>query len=178
MNKWILSAVVLAAAFGVTSVAWSADEAPTVTKAVAKIQPAQEGGASGTVTFTQVNGGVAIVADFKGLKPGKHGFHIHEKGECVLPNFESAGGHFNPLKKDHGGPDAEKRHVGDLGNLKALEDGTAHYERVDSVIELNGTSSIIGHAVILHTDADDYTTQPTGNAGGRVACGIVEAVTE
>lgn len=169
MKKWILPAFL-----AVSSLMWGA-EAPYVSKATANLKAAKGSEVSGTVTFTEVQGGVKIVGDFKGLKPGYHGFHIHEKGDCDSDDFMTAGGHFNPGNKKHGGPDAQERHAGDLGNLKALNDGTAHYERVDTVIKLNGPDTIVGRALMVHSDPDDFVTQPTGNAGGRLGCGVIQA---
>jgi len=130
----------------------------------------------GAVTFTEVEGGVRIIADIGGLTPGKHGFHIHEHGDCSAADGSSAGGHFNPTNKKHGGPDSFERHAGDLGNLEANESGFAHYDRVDSIIQLNGEHSIIGKSIIIHADEDDLVSDPTGNAGKRIGCGeIVES---
>ena len=147
--------------------------AEPVTKAVAVLSPTKGSNVSGTVTFTKVDGGVKIVADLTGLKPGEHGFHIHEFGDCSAPDATSAGGHFNPQHMQHGAPDATARHAGDFGNLVADESGKAHYDRVDTTIALDGADGVIGHAVIAHEKADDLKTQPTGNAGGRVACGVI-----
>ena len=144
-----------------------------VTKAVAVLSPTKGSNASGTVTFTKVSGGVKIVADVTGLTPGKHGFHIHEFGDCSAPDATSAGGHFNPSHKQHGAPDAAAHHAGDFGNLEANASGTAHYERVDKTLSLEGGDSIIGHGVIVHEKEDDLLTQPTGNAGARAACGAI-----
>lgn len=127
----------------------------------------------GSVTFTAVEGGVKIIADIDNLTPGEHGFHIHEHGNCSASDASSAGGHFNPTNKQHAGPDAANRHEGDLGNLIADENGHAHYERIDKVISLNGPNSIIGKSVIVHEKADDYKTQPSGDSGDRVACGVI-----
>ena len=143
------------------------------TKAIAVLSPTKGSSVSGTVTFTKVDGGVKIVADVAGLTPGQHGFHIHEFGDCSAPDATSAGGHFNPRHTQHGGPDATARHAGDFGNLEADDSGKAHYERVDTTISLDGAESIIGHGVIVHEKADDLKTQPTGNAGARVACGTI-----
>lgn len=145
-------------------------------KAIAGLSATKEGQVRGIVTFTVVDNGVEIVADIEGLTPGKHGFHIHEHGDCSTPDASSAGGHFNPTNKKHGSPDSEERHVGDLGNIEADEHGIAHYERIDSVITLNGVNSIIGRGVIVHEKADDFKTQPTGDSGARVACGVIEVV--
>ena len=110
-----------------------------------------------------------------GLEPGKHGMHVHEFGETSCGDGTCTGGHFNPFGVDHGGPDAEVRHVGDLGNVEAGEDGTASYSRTDTVIELDMSSKacIIGRAIILHAGEDDLTSQPTGAAGARLAAGVI-----
>ena len=148
-------------------------QAESATKAIAVLSPTKGNSVSGTVMFTKVDGGVKIVADVAGLTPGQHGFHIHEFGDCSTPDATSAGGHFNPHHMLHGGPDATARHAGDFGNLEADASGKAHYERVDATISLDGADSIIGHGVIVHASADDLKTQPTGNAGARVACGAI-----
>lgn len=142
--------------------------------AVAILKPTKDSQIHGRVAFAPVEKGVLVIAEVHGLKPGKHGFHIHEKGDCSAPDGSSAGGHFNPSEMPHGAPDAEKRHAGDLGNVEADENGDAFYERIDTVIKLEGPNSIVGRAVIVHNDPDDFTTQPTGNAGGRGACGVIE----
>lgn len=160
------------AALAVSFVTVSVAEAQ-VTKAVAVLHPASGSSVAGTVTFTKVDGGVKIVADVTGLKPGEHGFHVHEFGDCSTPDAMSAGGHFNPGHAQHGAPDAAVRHAGDFGNLVADESGKAHYERVDPVISLDRADSIVGYAVIVHEKVDDLKTQPTGNAGARVACGVI-----
>ena len=157
----------------IMAVAVVSAQAQSVTKGVAVLSPTQGSKVSGTVTFTQVNGGVRIVADVTGLAPGEHGFHIHEFGDCSAPDATSAGGHFNPRHTQHGAPDASARHAGDFGNLKANTAGQAHYDRVDKTILLNGPESIVGHSVIVHEKTDDFITQPTGNAGTRVACGVI-----
>jgi Cu-Zn family superoxide dismutase len=160
-------------AVSVVSMAVAGARADSVTKAVATLSPTQGNNVSGVVTFTKVDGGVKIVADVSGLTPGQHGFHIHEFGDCSAPDAASAGGHFNPMHRQHGGPDSEMRHAGDFGNLDADASGKAHYERLDKVISLDGPESIIGHAVIVHAKADDLKSQPSGNAGARVACGVI-----
>jgi Cu-Zn family superoxide dismutase len=123
--------------------------------------------------FTVVDGGVRVVADLDGLSPGKHGFHIHTYGDCTSADGTSAGGHFAPHGRPHGAPTDTERHVGDLGNVVADADGHAHYDRVDPIIALHGENSIIGRGVILHAGEDDLTSQPTGAAGARVACGVI-----
>jgi superoxide dismutase, Cu-Zn family len=138
------------------------------------LHPTKGNQAAGVVSFTAMVGGVRIVADLEGLSPGDHGFHIHEFGDCSAPDASSAGGHFNPSKNSHGSPNNAERHAGDLGNITADDSGKAHYDRIDKVIELNGENTIIGRSIIVHAKADDFITQPTGNAGSRVACGVIE----
>ena len=147
-------------------------------KAVAVLHPTQGGNVSGTVTFTKVNGGVHVVADVEGLTPGEHGFHVHEFGDCSAPDATSAGGHFNPDGNLHAGPGAKHRHEGDLGNITADANGKAHYDVVDTQLSFDGRHSIIGRSVIVHEKADDLKTQPTGNAGARVACGVIGVARE
>ncbi|HKQ96541.1 MAG TPA: superoxide dismutase family protein, partial [Candidatus Polarisedimenticolia bacterium] len=126
------------------------------------------------VVFTAGKDGVHVVADLTGLTPGEHGFHIHEKGDCSAPDGTSAGGHFNPGGHPHGAPGAE-HHVGDLGNITADASGKAHLEGIFAFMSMTGADSIVGRAVIVHAAADDLKTQPTGNAGGRQACGVIKA---
>ena len=147
---------------------------PGVTNAIAVLRATKSGGdASGTVEFTKVADGIRVVAEVRGLTPGKHGFHIHEFGDIHSDDAMSAGGHFNPEKSAHGEPHAAKRHVGDLGNLEANARGVAKVDFVDKEITFAGPHSIIGRGVIVHEKADDFKTQPTGNAGGRMACGVI-----
>jgi Cu-Zn family superoxide dismutase len=132
---------------------------------------------AGEVTFTEADGAVAIVAHITGAPQGSHGFHVHEVGDCSSADFKSAGGHFNPTDMPHGAPTDMERHAGDLGNVEVAEDGTAHHETSSSMIAVaDGPSSVVGRAVILHEDADDLVSQPTGAAGGRLACGVIELV--
>lgn len=142
-------------------------------KAVAVVYPAKDKTVRGTVTFTQTEKGVKVVARLEGLTPGKHGFHVHEFGDCTAPDYMSAGGHFNPTHASHGGPKDEHRHSGDLGNVVADEKGVAVMEWLDPVMQMTGPNSIIGRSVIVHTNEDDLKSQPTGNAGGREGCGVI-----
>lgn len=146
---------------------------PAVTKAVAVLHPTAGHEAHGTVVFTKVEGGVKVEATLDGLAPGDHGFHIHQYGDCSSPDGKSAGGHFNPEGVEHAGPEASVRHVGDLGNITADENGHATLERVDAHLTFSGPHSIVGRGVIVHQKADDLTSQPTGAAGARVACGVI-----
>lgn len=145
----------------------------TITRAVAVLQSAKGSNVSGIVTFEKADDGIKITAKVSGLKPGKHGFHIHEFGDLSAPDFTSAGGHFSPLQNEHGAPTAQNRHEGDMGNIEADGSGNALLEWTDDRIAFHGNNSILGRAVVVHENPDDYTTQPTGNAGGRIAAGII-----
>lgn len=147
-----------------------------VEQAICVLHPTEGNDVRGTVTFTRNGSSIKVEAELEGLTPGKHGFHIHEKGDCSAADATSAGGHFNPDDSDHGGPNDQERHVGDLGNIEAGEDGRATLQMEDSVITFSGANSIIGRAVVVHADEDDLTSQPTGNAGGRLACGVIGVV--
>lgn len=150
-----------------------ASGAPTITKAVCVLTPTKGNTASGKVTFTQQADGVLVEATVSGLKPNsKHGFHIHEFGDISSEDGSSLGGHFNPDGVDHGAPDADVRHAGDLGNLEADANGNATYKRVDKHLEIHGATSILSRGVVVHAAPDDFG-QPTGNAGGRIAVGTI-----
>jgi Cu-Zn family superoxide dismutase len=146
----------------------------TQQKAVAKLQPTAGNKAAGTIAFTQAGDSTSIKVDVTGLTPGKHGFHIHEKGDCRSKDAKSAGNHFNPTKQPHGAPTVAKRHVGDLGNLTADSTGKATTQLQDSVLRLSGDQSLVGRSVIIHSKADDLKSQPSGDAGERVACGVIQ----
>jgi superoxide dismutase, Cu-Zn family len=169
--KSLVSCAVLTVIAGAAGVI-AAAPAP-VTKAVALLSPLGSSGVTGTVTFAKVEGGVKVSAKLAGLAEGAHGFHIHEFGDCSAPDGASAGGHFNPAGEPHAGPADAHRHAGDMGNLTAGQDGTATLEYVDAHASFEGPNSILGRGVIVHAKPDDLKTQPTGNAGGRVACGVV-----
>ncbi len=154
-------------------IATTHDTGQNIEKAICVLYPTEGHEARGTVTFTRNGSVIKIVAELEGLTPGKHGFHIHENGDCSATDATSAGGHFNPDDSDHGGPEHQERHVGDLGNIEAGEDGSARLELEDSRISFSGPNSILGLAVIVHAGEDDLTSQPTGDAGGRVACGVI-----
>jgi Cu-Zn family superoxide dismutase len=142
--------------------------------AVAVLRPTQGNTVEGKATFTTTDTGTRVRVHLTGLTPGKHAFHIHEKGDCSAPDAASAGGHFNPSSEPHAAPTDAHRHTGDLGNLEANKDGVADLDYTDPRASLDGANSILGKGVIVHSGPDDFVTQPTGNAGGRVACGVVE----
>jgi Cu-Zn family superoxide dismutase len=150
--------------------------AGSVTKAVAVVSPLSASGVSGQVTFVKAEGGVKVSVKITGLKPGPKGFHIHEFGDCSAADGTSAGSHFNPTNEPHAGPKDAKRHAGDMGNIEADKDGTAALEYLDSKITFLGPDGILGRGIIVHAAADDFKTQPTGNAGGRLGCGVIGAV--
>lgn len=149
-----------------------AEEAPLV-MAHADINPTGKKGPTGRVEFIQEGSQVRVQASISGLKEGLHGFHIHEKGDCG-DGGKAAGGHYNPMGHDHSGPDEAMRHMGDMGNLKANAKGYAILNMLLDGVELTGENSIRGRGLIIHEKADDLKTQPTGDAGGRIGCGIIQ----
>jgi len=159
--------------FGVALVGCSHKTESQATKGIAIMNPTQGSKVNGTVSFEKTGKGIHVTADIEGLSPGPHGFHIHEFGDCSSPDAASAGGHFNPTDMPHGGPTADKHHAGDLGNIEADKTGHARMEITDNMLSMEGPNSIIGRSVIVHAQADDYKTQPTGGSGARVACGVI-----
>jgi Cu-Zn family superoxide dismutase len=151
-----------------------AAHAQDITKATAKLEPKSGSAVTGTVTFTKSGNEIQVVADLQNLTPGQHGFHIHEKGDCGTADASSAGGHFNPTHQHHGGPATAARHAGDLGNVEADASGKAHLDWKGK-LSLGGADSIIGKSVVVHEKEDDLKTDPAGNSGARIACGVIEA---
>jgi Cu-Zn family superoxide dismutase len=141
--------------------------------AVAVLRATEGHQVRGTVSFSRVSRGVRVIARVQGLTAGDHGFHIHQFGDCRAADGSSAGGHYNPHNQRHGAPTDEIRHVGDLGNLTADASGDAGVDTIDALLTLDGPESIIGRSVVIHANADDFKTQPTGGAGARVACGVI-----
>jgi superoxide dismutase, Cu-Zn family len=164
--------LLVAVSFSMTGCSGS-DRGGPVSKAIAVLTPTQGSKVQGVVSFIKERNGVRVVASLDGLSPGLHGFHIHEYGDCSSHDANSAGGHFNPANMPHGAPDADKRHAGDLGNIQADNSGNGKYNAVNSMVALDGTNSVIGRAVVVHAQADDFKTQPTGASGARLACGII-----
>jgi Cu-Zn family superoxide dismutase len=148
--------------------------AQDVTKAVANLESKSGSRVTGTVTFTKMGNELQVVADIQNLAPGKHGFHIHEKGDCSAPDAMSAGAHFNPMHQHHDGPTGTERHAGDFGNIEADASGKGHLEWKGK-LDLSGPNSIIGKSVIVHEKEDDLKTDPAGNSGARFACGVINA---
>jgi superoxide dismutase, Cu-Zn family len=146
-------------------------------RATAALQSTKGSKAFGEATFEEVGGKTRVVVFAQGLRPdAEHGFHIHEAGDCSSGDGMSAKGHFNPLGKPHGHPSGAERHAGDLPALKAGKDGRARLDvTVDTIAVRAGPTSVVGRGLIIHADPDDYKTQPTGNAGARIACGVIRA---
>ena len=159
--------------------------------AAAPVEPAMQGAAAvatlaategnavtGELRFEAVDGGVRISGQVSGLAPdSEHGFHVHETGDCSAPDATSAGGHFNPASTDHGRVGSDPHHAGDTNNITADATGVATVDtRLEGATVGDGApTDVVGKGVIVHADPDDYTTQPTGNAGARLACGVVSA---
>lgn len=140
----------------------------------------QDSGVTGELTFDPDGDALRLHGEVRGLAPGSvHGFHVHETGDCSAPDATSAGGHFNPGQMMHGDRQADgPHHAGDMPNLTAGDDGVGRVDvRLDGLqIDGDAGHDVVGRAVIVHAQADDYATQPTGNAGARIACGVVELV--
>jgi superoxide dismutase, Cu-Zn family len=147
---------------------------PSAPTASAQLKPASGSKVSGTVNFVETPDGVRVVTEINGLSPGKHGFHVHEKGDCSDPGAKSAGEHFNPTSKSHGAPEAANHHLGDLGNLVADSTGHAALDTVIKGLTLSGVNAIVGKGLIVHAARDDLVSQPGGAAGERIACGVIE----
>ena len=147
-------------------------EGAGVTKAIAQLIPTAGSSVKGTVAFTKTAEGIHVHAEISGLTPGDHGFHVHEYG-VWSENGMSSGGHFNPTMAQHAGRDSKKRHVGDLGNITANSNGNAELDVDDSHLSFHGASSILRRGVVVHEKADDLKSPPAGNAGGRLAVGVV-----
>jgi len=149
------------------------DAAPAIDRAVAVLLSTGDNGVTGVVFFTKEGKSVHVTGKISGLKPGLHGFHVHQFGDITgMTDGMSAGGHFNPENKPHGKPEDKERHVGDLGNVKAGDDGVATIDIKDSMLELGGAHSILGRGLVVHANPDKFT-QPVGDAGGRVAVGVI-----
>lgn len=173
----ILPVVALPLAIGMAgcTTAGSAPAAPTATTTLV----AGDGSPRGTATVTQAGDGLHVVVRAQGISPGIHAVHIHTTGQCVGPDFTSAGGHWNPMSRKHGKDNPAGMHMGDMPNMTVAPDGTGaiEYHLPDGMIS-GGSTPLLdadGAAIVIHAQADDNVTDPTGNAGGRVACGVLAA---
>ena len=148
---------------------------PSTIQAIAIIGPASDSIVTGTATFTRSGDQITLTIDIQNASLGSHGVHIHENGDCSSPDGKSAGGHWNPTDVAHGKWGVGEYHLGDLGNITVGEDGTGSFELTTDLWEI-GTGSdidVVGKGIIVHADADDFTSQPSGNAGARVGCGVI-----
>lgn len=147
--------------------------------AIAKVQPSKGAATqpsnqnvTGVVKFVQVKDGVRVTGTFTGFSAGKHGFHVHEKGDMSDPHLQSVGPHYNPGHGQHGDARGDVRHAGDLGNVTADDKGNATYDQTIAGLTV---AELIGKSVIVHAKEDDAKTDPSGNSGGRVAGGVIES---
>jgi Cu-Zn family superoxide dismutase len=148
--------------------------APGISVAMAQLESKSGSQVTGLVAFRQVGDEVLVTGMIKNLKPGKHGFHIHDKGDCSSPDAASAGPHFNPTNHHHGGPDTADHHIGDLGNVEPNAAGIVQLNQKVK-LSLSGKDSIIGKSVVVHEKEDDLKTDPSGNSGARIACGEIKS---
>ena len=175
MNRALAACVALGLVFVLlaglaTSVSAQAQSASAVLRNAA-------GETVGTATFTQATGGVRVSVQVRNLPPGAHGFHIHAAGHCDPPDFASAGAHFNPEGRQHGLRNPAGPHAGDLPNLQVAATGTGQVTTLDSMVTLGGGSNSLfvpqGTSLVIHANPDDEVTDPSGNSGARIACGVI-----
>lgn len=175
MKKIILSLVII---FGIVLGCKTANSSSAENKLNVVFESKSKSNVSGTATFIENNGKVTFVAKLSGLNPGVHAIHIHEKADCTAADGSSAGGHWNPTFKKHGKWGSAEYHKGDIGNFTADENGNGTITITTNEWCLgcaDETKNIIGKGLIVHQGTDDFTTQPSGNAGARVACsGIIK----
>lgn len=163
---------------GESAVQMPASDAPVAAGAAVMLEPTEGNQTRGELRFAAVGDRIEVTGTLSGL-PGNstHGFHVHETGDCSAPDATSAGGHFNPASTDHGRVGQGEHHAGDSDNITADTDGNATVQGwlEGATVGDGAATDIVGKAVIVHADEDDYATQPTGNAGDRLACGVIAA---
>ena len=149
--------------------------APAAARATVVLAPASASLASGRLTLTTMGDGVHVGGEIGGLTPGSHGFHVHERGDCSAADASSAGGHFNPTNAPHGRAGAGPHHLGDSDNIMANAEGVARVDAHlhDVALGTGLANDIAGRAIVVHAKPDDYASQPSGDAGARVACGVI-----
>jgi Cu-Zn family superoxide dismutase len=173
MIRSVLSFCTMVSALGLAVVAQAADkhEAVHINEAVAVLVPKAGGDkVAGSLMLKQEKGYVVVTGEITGLTPGKHGFHIHMFGDLRAPDGMSVGGHYNPKGHPHGGPDSKEHHEGDLGNIDANDAGVAKVNAKAMDVELH---HIVGRSIVVHAKADDLKSQPAGDAGPRIAVGVI-----
>jgi Cu-Zn family superoxide dismutase len=180
MRRFVLVGAMVLAGGSVAGLAGAKPAAPSKAKSVVvKLEPKSGSKATGTATFTEEGGKVSLVVELSGATPGEHALHIHEKGDCSDPEAKNAGGHWNPTTPPaaHGKWGSAAHHLGDIGNLTVGADGkgTLKMSTEKWAVGGGGFNDITGKAVVIHGGVDDFTTQPTGNAGNRIACGVIGA---
>jgi Cu-Zn family superoxide dismutase len=169
-----LAPLALLAACASSKASSTAVAPPAGPTAGATIEARSGSSLTGKATFTQNGDAVHVIVDVTNAPAGVHAVHLHEKGDCSAPDAASAGGHFNPTGVPHGSPDAPSHHAGDFGNMTVGEDGHGHLELDSTMLTVTaGDRSVVGRAIVVHAKADDMQTQPSGNAGGRIGCGVV-----
>jgi len=174
MKTFLLAALIPFAA----AIAADAPGASSSKQATAQVKLTASSGSSvtGTLKLMATGDGVSVMGDIAGLPPKtEHGFHVHETGDCSAPNAASAGGHFNPDHAQHGGPGITPHHLGDIPNIVADESGHASVNATIGSATLGdgGPHDLMGKAFIVHAKPDNYVTQPSGDSGDRIACGVV-----
>jgi superoxide dismutase, Cu-Zn family len=166
---WIFPGVLVLAAFSVHAQQGPAKESPPLA-AVAVIMPMKGHDVHGVVILRQHDGFVHLTGKVEGLSPGEHGFHIHEFGDLRAADASSAGGHYDPHGHKHGGPDDDEKHAGDFGNIVADQNGVALVDKKSRDFKLQ---QVLGRTIVVHAEADDLTSQPSGDAGARIGVGVI-----
>jgi Cu-Zn family superoxide dismutase len=183
MKKTLILAALAVAFVGANRIdAWAKEKsaknkaAPAEPTATAPLEAKSGSTVTGTANFTQKGKEVTVVVNVDKAPPGKHAVHIHDKGDCSSPDGKSAGDHWNPTTDQHGAWTAEHHHMGDIGNMDVGPDGKGTITLTTDKWAIGaGANSVVGHAIIVHGGVDDFKTQPTGNAGPRIACGVIAA---
>ena len=176
MRKPHLFAVLGVAVSALVGLACASLAASDAARATCVIEPKSGSKVSGKAAFTELaSGGTKVEVWIENATPGVHGLHIHEKGDCSAPDASSAGAHFNPAGNPHAGPQDPEHHNGDFGNITIGPDGKGHVEMTSDMLTVKpGANSVVGKAIVFHEKADDLKTQPSGDAGGRLGCGVMK----
>lgn len=179
MKNWVIGAGVLSLALaGCAPATYSPGR--DATAATVRLVDSQ-GRPAGSAVLTEAENGVRVNLNARGLPPGVHGLHFHENGVCDAPSFAGAGGHYNPTGRQHGTENPQGSHAGDLPNLTVGANGEGEIETVKEGVTLRGANPLLkqgGTALVIHAGADDYRTDPSGNSGARIACGVITEQTE